>query len=224
MDGRGVQQDELAAFSYFQKACTLGDTRACPNHSAGSTRAAPARSPDEGARLHLLLAFGLQFGGEPLVEIQRRDGQTSQLQAGDALNISLGALLEPYRGKTHALQFQATGGYNYAGAKARNGSAELTHWPSELLAFYYHRPYRLRIGGGPQYQLTTSLTGTGVIPRRIAFDNALGGVFQAEWLPKTWLSVYARYTLIGYTPAGSSESISGNAFGLGMGLFALGVD
>jgi hypothetical protein len=169
--------------------------------------------------LHLLLSFGVQFGGAPLVETRGSDGEVSHLNAGDAASISLGGLLEPYRGTTHALQLQLTGGYNYTSTGGLNGSAELTRWPFELLAFYYHRPYRLRIGGGAQYQANTLFVGTGAAAGNIPFDNALGGVLQADWLASNYFSVYARYTSIGHTPTGSSARLSGGGVGLGMTFF-----
>lgn len=219
MEGKGVQRDELAAFGFFRKACKLGDDRGCLDRSSEGKRAAPARASGETAMLHLLLSFGVQFGGTPLVEIRGSDGEVSHLNAGDAASISLGGLLEPYRGTTHALQLQLTGGYNYTGTGGRNGSAELTRWPFELLAFYYHRPYRLRIGGGAQYQLNTLFVGTGAAAGNIPFDNALGGVLQADWLASHYFSVYARYTFIGHTPAGSAVGVSGGGVGLGMSFF-----
>ncbi|HYI02242.1 hypothetical protein [Hyalangium sp.] len=80
---------------------------------------------------------------------------------------------------THVLQLQATAAYNDTRADASNGSAELTHWPLELLAFYDYRPYGLRFGGGLQYQLGVSFDGTGSLASSTtSFDNALGLVLQ----------------------------------------------
>jgi len=240
VEGKGVQRDELAGLGFFEKACKLGDKRGCLSNSTGGTSATPAPasggfadgtpaapasvSGNQGARFHLLLTLGLQFGGEALVEFRWSDGETSQLRAGSGVNITLGGLLEPYRGPIHTLQLQGTVGYSYTGTSALNGSAQITHVPVELLAFYYHRPSHLRIGGGPQYQINSSFVGTGAIAGTVPFDNALGLVLQAEWLPYSVMSVYARYTLIRHPLAGSSESVTGGGFGAGLGFILPGVE
>jgi hypothetical protein len=99
-------------------------------------------------------------------------------------------MLEPYGETTHALQLQATAGYNRIATSALNGSAELSHWPVELLAFYHHRPTGLRIGGGPQFQINPSFHGTGAVSANLEFDNALGFVVQGDWLFGSYFSVY----------------------------------
>jgi hypothetical protein len=183
-----------------------------------------APASDEGMRFHVLLSFGGQIGGEPLVKTRVIDGSTSLLRAGNALSISGGGVLEPYRRPTHALQLQGTVGYNYTATWADNGGGELTRVPVELLAFYFHRPTGLRIGGGAQYQLRHSFRGTGALGGTYPFDNALGMVVQADWLFGRFASVYARYTFIGYSMPSSSASISGNAFGFGMSFYLPGVE
>lgn len=228
VEGKGVQQDGAAGLGYFEKACKLGDKRGCLSHSSPGSPAAAAApastSGNQGARFHVLLTLGVQFGGEALVETRWSDGETSQLKAGNAASIALGGLLEPYRGPSHTFQLQGTVGYNYTGTSALNGSAKLTHVPVELLAFYYHRPSHLRVGGGAQYQISSTFVGTGVIAGTVPFDNALGLVLQAEWLPYSFMSVYARYTLIRHSPVGISESVTGGGIGVGLGLLLPGVE
>jgi hypothetical protein len=165
----------------------------------------------------MLLTLGAQFGGEALVDATWSDGGTSSLNAGDAVSIALGGMLEPFGGDLHVLQLQATAGYNYTGLDASNASAKLTQWPVELLAFYHHRPSTLRIGGGLQYQIGATFESKGLgIPSPVSFGSAPGLVLQADWMPYSFLSFYVRYTVLNYSPPLASESIAGGGFGFGM--------
>lgn len=232
--GTGVQKDARYALGLMQKACTLGDTRGCSHDSPAETRITEAPevayprtmtarpAGPVSASLHLVLPIGFQVGGDTLLKLTYTDGSTQDIDAGSAVLLAAGGLLD-VGDETHALQIQATIGYNYTGAEASNGSVTWQRWPVELLTFYEYRPAHLRIGGGLQYQFGVSLGASGTRgSASVDFDNALGKVVQAEWL-MTYLSVYARYTLIHYSLNGSSEHLSGNAFGFGLSFLLPGV-
>jgi hypothetical protein len=66
-------------------------------------------------------------------------------------------------------------------------------------------------------EAATTFNGTGVLaPSTTSFDNAIGWVLQADWLPYDSLSVYVRYTFIDYSPTGSSANIPGGGVGFGV--------
>ncbi len=219
--GRGVEQDKRKAVFLLKTACTLGEERACPeNHSAPQTReetVAQRFGNNEGAHFALALTLGWQFGGEELVSVSWSDGGTSSLNAGDALSIAGGVLVEPFGGDSHVLQLQATVGYNYTAISASNASAKLTQIPVELLAFYRYRPSYFRIGGGLQYQIDPTFESKGLgIPVPVSFGNALGVVVQGDWVFYESFTASLRYTFLSYSPPLLSESVSGGGVAIGL--------
>jgi len=202
----------------FQQACasrvtlSLLDTEGC-----GVMQDENAALDEERWRLHLLIALGAQFGGDTLVELRSSYGIESTHNAGDGLVFALGAMFEPIGDETHALQLQTSAGYSYAGVSASNGSASWTHWPVELLAFYNHRPFHFRVGGGLQYNFNVAFEGSGQLSAGTAlFYSSPGAVLQGDWMFSQSFSLYARYTIIHYSVPGTSVDYSGNAFGMGL--------
>jgi hypothetical protein len=218
--GTGVEPDASKAGLLFTKACKLGDGRACTlvqSQPEAQAAAAPKPSSDDGAHFALVLTLGAQFGGEELVSASWSDGGTSTLNAGDALSISVGAILEPWGGDFHVLQLQSTVGYNYTSLDASNASAKLTQVPVELLAFYRYRPAPFRIGGGLQFQIGASFESEGLgLVSPVSFGDAVGFVVQVDWVPYEFLTVYGRYTALSYSPPLLQQSVAGGGFGIGM--------
>jgi hypothetical protein len=225
-EGRGVTKSAHHAALLFKKACALGDDSRCPRQSSADNprivkNEQPAAPPDLGRRFHLLATLGGQVGGEKLLEVSYNDGSTSSLDTGAGLVVAAGGVLEPFGGRTHVPQLQATLGFNYASLPyASNAGASWVHWPLELLAFYSHRPSNLRIGGGIQYQLGIELRGEGALSSASTpFENSLGWVVQGDWRLADLVSFYLRYTFIDYRPVGTWSHIPGGSFGFGMSLF-----
>jgi hypothetical protein len=115
---------------------------------------------------NLRMGFGLDFGGEDLVEATYTDGTTNTLSAGTGGVLRLGATLTPiWIEGAVALGVGASVGVKYNSVGASNGSVVLTRFPVELWGQTLLRMSRrsfLTLAVGGHKDTGISLSGSGL--------------------------------------------------------------
>lgn len=153
--------------------------------------------------VHFILSGGLTTGGDKIASVQFTNGDTTNIHAGDLIQIGGGALWQFRAPVALAL----TANYQTAGIAARNGDVTFDRYPLEAL-LYYTGEKRWRFGGGvryvesPRYKDYVYREGN----NRIEFKNATGAVAEIGYglSDHAWLNV--RYVSERYKP----ESITSN--------------
>ena len=157
------------------------------------------------------------FGGDKLVDVLYTDGTTSSVTAGGTAYLYAGAEIHPV---VLPLSVLATVGYQVSSAGARNGDFRFERIPFELLAMADVIPGRFRLGGGLRYDTGVNLSSHGVVAApATTFDNATGGVVQAEWMISPRFGIVGRYVGIRYRyhdDAGNAFHADGNQGGIGI--------
>jgi hypothetical protein len=167
--------------------------------------------------VHPMIGFMGTFGGDKLVDVLYTDGTSSAVTAGGTVYINAGAEL---RARDLPLSVLATVGYQVSSAGGSNGDYRFERIPFELLGEVDVIPNRLRLGGGVRYDTGVNLSSHGVVAAPATkFQNATGGVVQAEWMLSSNFSVVARYVGIRYRfddDTGKQYHASGNQGGIGI--------
>jgi len=181
---------------------------------------AHAQASSSSAPLHGLFRFGLEHGGERVVEFEYQDGSTPDVVAGGGLLLQLGGTLRAFQRNGHALDAQATAGLKWRTIPpANNQDANWLRFPVEGLLFY-RAPAGFRVGGGATVHLRNVLAASGeVLNDRVEFRNTPGFVAQAEYLRDN-LAFDLRYTAMTYEIAsGGSGTVGASSIGVGMSFF-----
>ena len=178
---------------------------------------AAAASPVE---VHGMLGFMGTFGGDKLVDVLYTNGTTSAVTAGGTVYFNAGAELRS-RDLPVPLSVLATVGYQVSTAGGDNGDYRFERIPFELLGEVDVIPNRFRLGGGVRYDTGVNLSSHGVVAAPATkFQNATGGVFQAEWMLSNNFSIVGRYVAIRYrfddSSTGKQYHASGNQGGIGI--------
>lgn len=162
--------------------------------------AAPAQ-----ADMRWLLRGGFDFGGDTLVTVVFQDGSRESIKANEGFYIGGGIA---YIFPDYNLEAELSANWKYVGVTASNGDVTFTRFPIEAMVFY---PWSWgRVGAGLTYHINPELSGSGVVTNINAeFDNALGGVIQAEYRPSDNLGFGLRYTALDYTIGGVDVNASG---------------
>lgn len=162
-----------------------------------------------------LMMINADFGGDTLVDITYTDGSTADIDAGRG--ITLGGGVNWNLSDDFILQTTAAWKFTTI-PQASNGDLTWTRIPLEAIAYYNIE--KLRIGAGVIYHMSNRLKGTGFASGATQdFDNALGTVVGFEYLMTPGMSINVRYTMISYTPAGTSFEVDGNSIGLGVNFY-----
>jgi hypothetical protein len=99
-----------------------------------------------------------------------------------------------------------------------NASLDFVRVPIELLAFYRNEDWHFRVGGGPGFYISNTLSGGGTLLVNADFKPAVAGIFEADFV---WKAFFAglRYTLLNLHTTVGHASASANSLGLALGYF-----
>jgi len=109
-----------------------------------------SNSSAQAAEFKGVVGLGYDVGGETLVTVVYTDGSSTDVKANEGFIFNGGIVMV-----TGAFETQATIGYKYGGANAKNGSISFNVLPIELMEFY--RTSNLRMGLGISYHTSPTL-------------------------------------------------------------------
>jgi len=170
--------------------------------------------------VHPVIGLMGTFGGDKLVDVLYTNGKTSAVTAGGTAYLYGGAELRS-TDLPMPLSLKATVGYHVASAGGDNGDFRFERIPFELIGEVDVIPNRLRLGGGLRYDTGVNLSSHGVVAAPATkFQNATGGVIQAEWMLGPNFSIVGRYVGIRYrfddSSTGQQYHANGNQGGIGI--------
>ena len=157
-----------------------------------------AAADDTPSSISVHPAFGFMgtFGGDKLAGVQYTDGKTAAVTAGGIVYLYGGVQL---RSADLPVSLLATVGYHKGIAGGDNGDFTFERVPLELLAMVDVIPGKLRLGGGVRHDTNVNLSAHGVVQgSALKFEDATGGVIQAEWMLGNSFSIVGRYVAIKY--------------------------
>lgn len=161
---------------------------------------------------NLNLEVGLHAGGDELVRVIYTSGSSSSVKAGQLLSLAIGAGFNISKNLASRITF----GYKTDFATATNGDVSFSRYPVNLLLLY--KAGRFQLGGGITYHISPKLSGSGVASFvNTDFDNATGGLLEADYFFSQSSYFGFRYTSINYTLKSTSISVDGNSVGVVLG-------
>ena len=156
--------------------------------------------------LKFVLGLGFSSGGDTILTAYYSDNTSSSLKAGSGVQFYVGfddRLSEHF-------SVQGTAGYLTDNASASNATLKFDRFPIELLG-YYHLNRSWRIGGGIQLMESPKLDASGAASQySMNFNNATGGILEAEWLVNPSFGIKLRAVKESFTATGYTGSLSGN--------------
>jgi hypothetical protein len=161
--------------------------------------------------------FGVDFGGEKVMQFQYSDGSTPEVTAGKGLTAAVGGALEMFSIGARSLDAQVTAGVKYSTIPpATNQSASWLRFPVEGLLMFGGST-GIRMGAGVVTHFHNVMETTGAASNtKLTFKAQPGFIAQTEWMRRQW-SLDLRYTAMKYTvESGGSGEVSANSFGAGM--------
>ena len=172
------------------------------------------------SRVHGTFRFGLEHGGDKVVEFTYEDGSTPDVIAGGGLLLTVGGVAEVARFGRNALDAQLNAGIKWRTIPAAtNQDANWLRIPVEGIVFF-RVPNGFRFGAGAVVHLNNALKSSGeVLNDKVEFKNTPGFLVQAEYLRKN-LGFDLRYTMLDYEIESSdSDSIDASSIGVGMSFY-----
>ncbi len=170
-----------------------------------------AAGASQAAEVHGLLKLGRDVGGDTLTSstLTFPNGSSSSIKANEGSYIGGGVgLVEVAKD----VDVELTLAWKWAFITASNGDVTFTRFPLEALVFYKFE--KVRLGGGLAYHINPKLKGSGDFSGLdIGYDNALGGVLQADYRITDKMNVGIRYTSVDYK-VGNSPAAKGNGAGI----------
>ena len=164
----------------------------------------------------LLLQGGIDVGGDKLFHATYTNGDTVNIDAGDLLQLGVGVTFKTVPALVPELETQMSLSYKFNSANAQNGDVDWKRYPLELLEFYTTPSWRF--GGGLTYHLSPSMKGSGVAAVATAdFDNALGLVFEVDYIIGAKSFIGGRVARIDYKASDTHQEFSGNSVGVTFG-------
>jgi hypothetical protein len=164
--------------------------------------------------------FGLEYGGEKVVQFKYSDGSTPNVTAGGGLLVTAGGAAELFSRRGHALDAQVNLGLKYRTIPpATNQDATWLRFPVEGLLFY-RMPVGVRLGAGATVHVHNVLSSSGaVLNDRVEFKNNPGLLVQAEYVRRN-VAFDLRYTALQYELSkGGSGTVDASSVGIGLSLF-----
>jgi hypothetical protein len=171
-----------------------------------------------------ILQFGYDFGGETLATVESYDYydgyETSKIRAGQGINFEVGAAISS---KESPIEVQFLIGYKVDRESTSNGSVTWDRIPMTAIAMV--KKNKWKFGGGLTYHLNPELSGsfTGYDNNGDYFndsvddeyDDALGGVVQAQFMISETMSVGIKGTFIEYKLKNNPSIVAkGNSVGI----------
>ncbi len=164
----------------------------------------------------LLFQGGIDVGGDELFHATYTNGDTVSIDAGDLLQLGVGFTFKTAPARLPELETQMSLSYKFDSANAQNGDVDWKRYPIELMEFYTTPSWRF--GGGLAYHLNPSMKGSGVAAVATTdFDNALGLIFEVDYIIGAKSYIGGRVTLIDYTTSDTNQELSGNSVGITFG-------
>ena len=166
--------------------------------------------------LHGIARFGLEHGGEKVIEFEYEDGSTPDVTAGGGLHLTVGGGMQVASFGRHALDAQLDAGLKWRTIPAAtNQDANWLRFPVEGLLFY-RAPAGIRVGAGATVHLRNVLKSSGaVLNDRVDFRNTPGLVMQAEYVRRN-LAFDLRYTALEYEIESGGGTVDASSIGVGM--------
>lgn len=167
-------------------------------------------------RLRGTARFGLEHGGDRVVEFTYEDGSTPKVTAGGGLLLTVGGLAEVGRFGAHAVDAQVNAGLKWRTIPAAtNQDANWLRFPVEGMVFY-RAPKGFRLGAGATVHLRNVLKASGeVLNDKVEFKNTPGFLVQADYIRKN-VAFDLRYTAMDYEVESSGGSVNASSIGLGI--------
>ena len=171
-----------------------------------------------------MLQFGYDFGGDTLATVESYDYydgyQTNTIRAGQGVDFEVGASVSS---KESPIELQFIIGYKADQESTSNGSVTWRRIPMTAIAML--KKNRWKFGGGLTYHLSPKLSGsfTGYDNNGDYFndsvndeyEDAFGGVIQAQFIISEAMSVGVKGTFIEYKLKNNPSIIaSGNSIGI----------
>src|SRR5688500_16161222 len=123
----------------------------------------PASTAVAQAELYGIARFGLEHGGDKVLEFEYEDGSTPDVTAGGGLLLSVGGGAQVARFAKGALDAQVTAGLKWRTIPAANNQdANWLRFPLEALLFY-RLPSGVRLGAGATVHLANALESSGAV-------------------------------------------------------------
>jgi hypothetical protein len=166
-----------------------------------------------------LLAVDANLGSDTLLTLHYSDGSDQTIKAGNGVALALGGGAMFFDDQPHRLETQLTIGVKYSTMEpTSNASLDFVRVPIELLAFYRNEDWHFRVGGGPGFYVSNTLSGGGTLLVNADFKPAVAGIFEADFV---WNAFFAglRYTLLNLHTTVGHASASANSLGLALGYF-----
>jgi len=129
-----------------------------------------------------------EFGGDNLVKVFYRDGDTQDIRAGQGVTVAAGLHYQPV---PVPIDFTATVGYKFIRTADYHTDLGMNRVVLKLTGTYM-LPQHFWVEAGPVWHTSVHLNGDGYIPD-IDFDDAFGGMIGFGW---RWFGV--TYTDIHY--------------------------
>ena len=201
--------------SIFAAALVLSTPLAAQDATAQV--AVPAAPTKAVPRLRGMARFGLENGGDKVVQFEYEDGSTPDVTAGGGLHLSIGAALRMLQARAGGLDAQLGVGLKYRTIPpATNQDATWLRFPVDgLLMFRSARGFG--IGGGATMHVGNALRTSGAVSNgRLEFESSPGALVQAEY---AWRGAIfdLRYTALEYKLSGTEETVNASNVGIGIG-------
>ena len=166
--------------------------------------------------VHGIFRFGLEHGGEKVLQFEYEDGSTPDVTAGGGLLLTIGGGAQLAAFGRQALDAQVNAGLKWRTIPAAtNQDANWLRFPLEGLLFY-RLPSGFRFGGGATVHLGNSLKSSGaVLNDEVEFQNTPGFIVQAEYIRRN-LSFDLRYTMLDYEIESDGGTVGASSVGLGI--------
>jgi hypothetical protein len=163
--------------------------------------AAGGEATGEPGHFGFVLGAAVELGGDDLVRVFYRNGDTQTIRAGQGGTVGGGI---HYRPVALPIDFAATVGYKFVRTAANNTDLGVNRVVIELTGTVPVGNH-FWVTAGPVWHTSTKLDGDGFIPS-VNFDDAVGGMVGFGW---RWVGV--RYTNIKYRGpfTGSVDASSG---------------
>lgn len=156
-----------------------------------------------------VLTGGFTFGGDELVRLEYEGGDSDKIKAGNLIYFGAGVAS---RVGESPVMIQATINYHFDISLAENGDATFSRIPLEVIAFYTQEKFRF--GAGLSYHLSPTLDiETDFSSSKAKFDDALGYVFQVDYMIDPKFAIGARTLVIDYEIQKFNTSFDGNYIG-----------
>ena len=153
---------------------------------------------------------GLHFGGDTIVTVNKDNGSSDSLRAGEELSIAFGVISPSSKSFDTVLTF----GMKKEVVYPDDGAITFTRYPLNALLLY--KMNKLHVGGGLTYHFNPVYkVDTATQQETMSFRNAIGLLVDARYFILDGIYIGSRYTHIDYEvendPAG--RTYSGNSLG-----------